>query len=543
MTDLLTAPGPRVLGDILAQHAADHPDRDFLITPETSLTYGRFDTWVTEIALGLHELGLRKGDKLAIMLPNCAEFMALWFACARLGIVEVPINTAYKGLLLRHIIEDSDAEVLVADERYIERFEHEQVGFGAVRHIVRWSASDSDTANPSESPDTAARLSVSSSPFSSLQGRSGSLPDVTVLPTDTMAILYSSGTTGRSKGIVTSHNYFWHSGARAVSNRAVDTSERMYTCLPLFHANAQLVTAMPALTAGATLIVDTYFTASGFWERLKHYGATRFAYIGGMIPILMKQPASETDRVHNVTYASGGAAPKDQHRAFEERFGVTIIEGYGQTENCVALTNPVEAPRVGSLGKAICGYDVALVDEDDNILGPDQTGELVFRPQLPSIMMDGYYKMPEATWAQSRNLWFHTGDLMWRDEDDYYYFVDRKKDAIRRRGENISAHEVEMVVNSFPGVLESAAVAVPSDVGEDEVLVAVIPVGGTDFDPLDLIRHCADLMPYFSVPRYVDVRDELPKTPTLRVEKYKLRAEGVRETTWDREAAGYVLKR
>lgn len=534
MTDLLTAPGPRTLGAILSDRATQHPDREFLVTPDRTLTYGEFDTCVSSIAVGLHRLGLRKGDKLAIMLPNCPEFVALWFACARLGVIEVPINTAYKGMLLKHIITNSDSTVLVVDETLLERFENDAVGFAAVTHTVVRTADESSPVR---------ETSIPTSPFTELAGDPAALPSVEIAPTDTMAILYSSGTTGPSKGIVTSHNYFWHSGARAVTNRSIDPTERLYTCLPLFHANAQLVTTMPTLTAGATLIVDDRFSASQFWARLKHFGATRFAYIGGMIPILMKQPPSPADRDHSVHSATGGAAPKDQHRAFEERFGLTILEGYGQTENCIALTNPIDAPRVGSLGKAICGYDLELVDDDDTILGPNMTGELVFRPQLPSIMMDGYYKMPEETLKASRNLWFHTGDLMWKDEDGYFYFVDRKKDSIRRRGENISAHEVEMVVNSHPDVLESAAVAVPSDVGEDEVMVSVIPVDPATFDPLELIKHCEELMPYFSVPRYVDVRTEFPKTPTHRVEKYKLRSEGVRAQTWDREASGYVLQR
>ncbi|MER6081325.1 AMP-binding protein [Streptomyces sp. NPDC001833] len=524
----------RTLGGLLSQRAADHPDQDFLVTEGRSWTYREFDEWVTQLAGGLVELGLGKGDKLAIMLPNVPEFMGVWFACARLGIIEVPVNTAYRGLLLRHVIENSDAKAAVIGVDYLDRFEHEQVGFGKLEHLVLWSA---DTATPSYEG------SVSFSAFSALEVDDPALPEVSITPTDTMAILYSSGTTGPSKGIVLSHNYFWFGGSRSAENGRLVPEDRLYTCLPLFHANAQLVTVMPALAAGAAVVIDDRFTASGFWKRLRHFRATRFAYIGGMIPILMKQPPSPDDRDHTVKWASGGAAPKDLHLAFEERFGLRILEGYGQTENCVALTNPIDAPRVGSLGKAICGYDLEIVGDDDEFLGPNQVGELVFRPQQPYIMMDGYYKMPEATLAASRNLWFHTGDLMWKDKDGYFYFVDRKKDALRRRGENISAYEVEMVVNTHPAVLESAAIAVPSEVGEDEVMVCVVLRPGVTLPALDLIKHCESLMPYFSVPRYVDFRDALPKTPTLRVEKYRLREQGITPTTWDREASGYQLKR
>lgn len=527
-------PGIRTLGEMLSARSAEHPDREFLVMGDYSWSYREFDEWVTKVAGGLMALGLSKGDKLAIMLPNCPEFMAIWFACARIGVIEVPINTAYRGPLLRHLIEDSDAKAAVVDVAFLDRFEHEQVGFGQLQHIVLRSH-----ATPTPSWDG----SIPTSRFTDLENVALEVPDDAMRPTDTMAILYSSGTTGASKGIVLSHNYFWFGGTRSAENGRITAGNRLYTCLPLFHANAQLCTVLPALAAGATVIIDDRFSASSFWTRLRESGATSFAYIGGMIPILMKQPPSPDDRNHDVQRASGGAAPRDLHRAFEERFGLTIVEGYGQTENCVALSNPIDAPRIGSVGKAICGYDLDVVDEDDEPVGPNRTGELVFRPQQPFIMMDGYYKRPEATLEASRNLWFHTGDLMWKDEDGYFYFVDRKKDALRRRGENISAHEVEMVVNSHPAVLESAAIAVPSEVGEDDVMVCVVLREGAELDPLELIKHCEQLMSYFAVPRYVDFRSELPKTPTLRVEKYRLRQQGVTPTTWDLETTGYTLTR
>ncbi|MBV6306187.1 AMP-binding protein [Candidimonas humi] len=523
----------RPLGTLLSHQASLYPDREFLVIGEQSWTYKAFDAWVDQIAGSLHALGLRKGDKLAIMLPNCAEFMGLWFACARLGVVEVPVNISYRGPLLRHILEHSDASVAVVDAAYVERIAHEAVGFGKLEHLVLWSRE--------QAPKPAAPIPALS--FGEFLALSAPFPAVDVSHTDTVAILYSSGTTGPSKGIVLCHNYFWFGGSKTVKVRGITPDERIYTCLPLFHANAQLLSAMPALVCGATLVLDDHFSASTFWERMRRYRATRFNYIGGMIPILMKQPPSPADRDHSVKNATGAAAPKDMLAAFEARFGVRLIESYGQTENCTAITNPLDAPRAGSVGLPIAGYDCALVNDEDEFVGTGVVGELVFRPRYPHIMMNGYYKNPEATLAQSRNLWFHTGDLMTRDADGYYYFVDRKKDAIRRRGENISAYEVELVVNSHPAVLESAAIAVPSEVGENEVMICVALKPGEQVSPLELIKHCEELMPYFAVPRYVDFRSEFPKTPTHRIEKYRLREQGIPPTAWDREKSGYKLRR
>ena len=230
-------------------------------------------------------------------------------------------------------------------------------------------------------------------------------------------------------------------------------------------------------------------------------------------------------------------------REFEERFGLRVMECYGQTEDCAVTVNPLEETRIGSIGKPDWGYEMQVVDDHGHVVPDGQTGEFVVRPQRPGIFMQGYYKMPQETLDVYRDLWFHTGDYGWRDSDGYFYFMDRKKDALRRRGENISAYEVEIVVNEHPSVLESAVYAVPSEVGEDDVMVALVLDEGRSLEPADLIEHCQARLAYFAVPRYVDIRAELPKTPTHRVEKYKLRQEGVTPTAWDREKAGFKLRR
>lgn len=523
----------RTLGGMLRARAQKAPDRAVLRSGDTAWSYRELDGRADRLAGGLHGLGLAKGDRLAIMLPNHADFVALIFAVGRLGLVQVPVNTAYKGLLLRHVVGQSTARAAVVAADYLDRLSSVAAELPKLETVVVWPR------RPPAVPALPFRLldfeSVAAAP--ALPG------DPAVSPHDPLGIVYTSGTTGPSKGAVFSHNFFWWNADRARTLRGAGEADCLYTCLPLFHTNAQMLSVTCAVLSGGTVALDDRFHASGFWDRMRHYGATQFNYIGGILPILLKQPASPGDRDHRVASALGAAAPKEEWRAFEARFGVTLMEAYGQTEDGVATANPPDAVRVGSIGKAVWGFDVAVFDDEDRPVPDERTGELVIRPQYPDIMMSGYHDMPAETLTAFRNLWFHTGDFGWRDSDGYFFFHDRKKDAMRRRGENISAFEVEQVVNSHPAVLESAAYAVPSDVGEDDVMVAVVLKPEHSAGHLDLVRYCETRLPYFAVPRYVDIRTEFPKTPTFRIEKYKLRQEGVTPSAWDADKAGYRVDR
>ncbi len=524
----------RALGDILRRAARAHPDREFAVFPAARFTYGAFDAWVDRLAHGLAGMGVAKGSKVAVMLPNCGEFLAVWFACARLGAIEVPINTSLRGQLLRHILNHSESQVLVAAPEFLEQVKAVAPELTALQAIVV-------TADQACNFDG---LPFSQHLFGELEAQ---VPEAWVErdiePTDPLAIIFTSGTTGPSKGALLSHNYFWWFGERSCELRGSGSEDRLYTCLPLFHANAQALTAMPALLRGAAAIFDTHFTASSFWDRLRHFDATHFNYIGGMIPILMKQAPGPRDREHRVSVAMGAAAPVDQWLGFEARFGLRLLECYGQTEDCAVTCNPLGAARIGSIGQAAWGYEMQVFDDEDRPVADGAIGEFVVRPLLPNVMMLGYYKMPQETLNVFQNLWFHTGDLGSQDADGYFYFKDRKKDAIRRRGENISAYEVELAVNEHPAILESAAFGVPSSVGEDDVMVVAILRPGHALSGLDLVRHLEDRLAYFAVPRYVDFPAELPKTPTHRVEKYRLRQQGITPTTWDRETSGYQIRR
>jgi crotonobetaine/carnitine-CoA ligase len=298
------------------------------------------------------------------------------------------------------------------------------------------------------------------------------------------------------------------------------------------------------MVADAQVVLSDRFSASNFWDEIRKYGATQFNYLGAVMTILSKQEPKPEDADVKVRYAFGAACPADVMETLEERFGFMCLEGFGMSEIGLAIHDAIGNRRRGSCGKVLDGFfDVKLFDDDDNEVATGEIGEIVVRPKMPYIMMTEYYNMPDKTLEAYRNLWFHTGDYAKKDADEFFYFVDRKKDAMRRRGENISSFEVEKVINTHPSVLESAVFAVPSELGEDEVMAAVVRKHGMNGSPAELIEFCNDRMAHFAVPRYLDFVSELPKTPTNRIEKYRLRQAGITKTTWDREKAGVKIRK
>jgi crotonobetaine/carnitine-CoA ligase len=367
--------------------------------------------------------------------------------------------------------------------------------------------------------------------------------EVEVYPWDPLSIIYTSGTTGLPKGALGPHNFWIVCAEKMLEYRDGGKEDIFYTFMPLYHFNAQCLTTVTTLVAEAQMVLADRFSASRFWDDTRRYGATQFNYLGGVIPILVKQPAKPNDLDNPIRIALGGGCPGAVMEEAEKRFGMKCLEGYGMTEIGIPIHVRLNDRRPGSCGKPMDIYEIKLFDDQDNEVPIGEIGEIVFRPREPFVMMLGYYNMPDKTAESLQNLWFHTGDLAKKDADGYFYFVDRKKDALRRRGENISSFEVERAVNSHPNVLESAAVAVPSEIGEDEVKICVVLKPGAGLSAEELIRHCNDRMPYFAVPRYVEFMESLPKTPTDRVEKYKLKQAGITPNTWDVEKAGIQVKR
>ena len=526
----------RVLTHIIEDKARKRPNHVVFQFRDDPLTLGDLDDRINKVANGLLALGVKPGDKVAVMLPNCPEFLYAWFGLNKIGAVEVPINVALKGAGLAYQIDQSDSVVLITDIEYLDRLEDVAENLKTVRHLVLAGRAEAVQSQPNWP-----RLEKLT--FKELMAHSPGTPSVAVHYSDLATILYTSGTTGVSKGVQFSHHYWYDIWAECVKYARYTEDDVLYTGLPFFHGNAQGITIGPAILANAKAVIVERFSASQLWDDCRRWNCTEANYIGGIIPILLKQAEHDDDGDNPVRLMVGAAAPADEWHAFQQRFNTKLLEVYGMTECYCCLVSPYDEPRAGSCGKAITGWDVRIVDDDDNEVPHGEQGEFIARSNKMWVGTTGYYSKPEATLELFRNGWIHTGDLGRMDADGYFYFVDRKKQALRRRGENISSFEVEAVIGSHPAVLESCVVGVPSEVGEEEVKAVIVLKEGHRVTEEELVRWCEPRMAYFAIPRYIAIRSSLPKTPSERVEKFKLKAEGVTPDCWDREKSGIVLQR
>jgi len=526
----------RVLSGIIEDKARQYPDHVVFQFADYPITLGELNERINKVANGFLSLGVTHGDKVAIMLPNSPEFLYTWFALNKIGAVEVPVNVALKGQGLAYQMVQSDCVALVADLQYLDRLETIAGDLKEIRHIAYTDSTSSGQAFPSWP-------GFEHMGFDELMDHSSDTPNVIVHYSDLASILYTSGTTGVSKGVTFSHHYWYDIWAESVKYSRYTEDDILYTGLPFFHGNAQGITVGPAILADAKAVIVDRFSASRLWDDCRRWNCTEANYIGGIIPILLKQDEREDDADNPIRLMVGAAAPQDEWHAFQDRFNTKILEVYGMTECYCCLVSPYDEPRAGACGKTITGWDVRIVDDDDNECKPGSLGEFIARSNKMFVGTNGYYKKPEATLELFKNGWIHTGDLGRMDEDGYFFFVDRKKQAIRRRGENISSFEVESVISAHEGVLESCVVGVPSELGEEEVKAVVVLKPGHEVSEVDLVRWCEPRLAYFSIPRYIAIRDSMPKTPSERVEKFKLKAEGITDDCWDREEAGIQLER
>jgi crotonobetaine/carnitine-CoA ligase len=513
-----------VVGDILRQRAITHRSEVFLKFHEGELSYGEVDSMADRVAGGLAAQGIGSGQHVAVMLPNCADFLFTIFALSRLGAVAVPVNIAHQGGLLGHVLASSDSSTLIVDAAYADRvtpLADRLPGLGRV--IVR-----GELDRPVGKPTL---------PFSELLAHGAEPVRRAVAFSDLQAIMYTSGTTGPSKGAMCSHAL-----ALTCAIDSLDYLDRwaktIYCPLPLFHAAGLWDGVFSAMLGGGAIAVTDRFHASRFWDDVRAFGAEVCMSVFSMIPILLNKPETPRDKDNPLVTFYMGKSILDA--PLLERFGVRSVETYTSTEAGIVTGSPYGEWRLGSCGTPNeRRFKVGVVDEQDRLLGPGEPGELVVRPKQPFVITTGYYGAPEATAEAFRNLWYHTGDRGYRDEDGYYFFLDRMKDAIRRRGENISAFDVECEVNLHPDVVECAATGVPSKLEDEDVKLTVVLRPGTALEPEELVAFCEDRLPRFMVPRYVEFVDALPRTPTDKVAKYKLKEQGdhgLTESTWDREA-------
>lgn len=525
------------VSEVLRRRAEAQPDAPFILHRGEELSYGGCVERSMQLAEGLARWGVRAGSHVALMLDNSPEYVVTLLALNRLGAISIPINTAARGDLLRYFIVDADTtHVLVQD---VHRAVLDDALAGAaplpVCVVPTRGAVSGAVAGP-----------VWGDLLADGQGRATGALNHVPKGWEPWLILYTSGTTGPSKGNVCPNAHSLSIARLQARRMDLDPADRMYTFLPLFHGNALNYSTLTAIWGGAAIALEERFSASRFWADVHAYKATQFNAMMIVTSVLEKLEPTDLERNNPVRLAMMVPPPRNRSE-LEDRWGLKIFAQYALSEAVpIALLDPGDAydkPRTS--GKvANDAIEVQIVDENDIELPVGTPGEVILRPRQPWSIFSGYYGKPDATAKAFRNLWFHTGDRAYVDEDGYLYFVDRVKDAIRRRGENISAFEIETILQKHPGIGEIAAVPAPSEMGEDEVAIFVVRKDDA-LTEVDIVDYAIDHMAYFMVPRFVQFVDSMPKTPSQKVQKNGLRerAQTAAQTMWDREAAGITVTR
>jgi carnitine-CoA ligase len=518
----------QTLPSLLARQAERYGERPFVATTGgEQRSYAELCEEVAAWAGLLEEIGVQRGDRVAAIAGNRIELVGLLLGCAWLGAIAVPLNTAIRGAQLQHALGNSGARTLIVETEHLD----------ALARVPPPASLESVWLLDRDRPHRAHGYRCEPLP-----PLGDPAPPGAVGPGDTLAILYTSGTTGLAKGVCCPHAQLYWWGVINSEFLHIGPDDVCFTTLPLFHTNA-INSLCQALVAGASWVIAPRFTATRYWRLAAAHGATRTYLLGAMTGMLLAQPPSRDDDAHQVTITLAPATPAPVYEPFKQRFGVQLYDGYGSTETNHVTGVAGDPPRPGSLGRALDEFEIAVLDESDAPVEDGEPGELAVRPRHPFSMSTGYFGMPEATVAAWRNLWFHTGDRVVRDSDGWYRFVDRAKDAIRRRGENISSFEVEQALQEHPAVANVAVFPVASELAEDEVMAAVVLEHGNAIDPLELVRFCEPRIAYFAIPRYIEFVAELPLTDNGKVRKAALRERGVTAGTWDRERSGYRLAR
>jgi len=515
------------IGNLLRARAAATPDRVCCAMDDDVFTHAEMDRRSDALAAGLAGLGAGRGERVALLAPNRTELLELFYGVAKTGAAQVPLNAYLKGEFLLHQLRQSRSAVLVTD------------------------AAGRDAVAPlrSELPDLQTVIMLDDAegdeiPYSALFDSGEAPPDVELSPADTMSILYTSGTTGLPKGCVASHGYYCRSGELIGAALEVTGDDVLFAGLPLFHAGARLVTVTLPLVYGIPAYIQRTFSARAYFPRAREVGATLMIAVGAMGAAILATDPSQADRDHAVRRIMCAPLTLEGQATFRERFGVEPwVDIFGQTECMPTTLTPLSSDRRDPKGCGIAAPDleVALLDDDGNILDGEATGEICLRPKAPYAMFDGYFDQPEATLEAFRGLWYHSGDYGRRLPSGAFAFVDRKKDCLRRRGENVSSLELEQAIDRHPAVVESAVHAVASQLGEDDIKACI--VASSAIEPAELFDFFKNNLPYFAIPRYVDVLKALPRNGVGRVMKHKLREAGNGPGTWDFDAMGLTVAR
>jgi crotonobetaine/carnitine-CoA ligase len=510
---------------VLDQQAEEAGDRTFFVCGSDESSYAALSESSMRLAGGLRALGLNPADRIAVLSENSLAFVQSFFACMRLGLIQVPLNIYLRGEFLRYQLEHSGCVAAIVDGPGLQAIRRLDPPPDGLKHVIVVGNSGDDVAFGDL---------IRSEPFAGSFSRAS----------DIAAIGYTSGTTGMPKGCVIPHGMFTRVYPQHERAGYVTAQDRIVTPAPMFHIGTLAGMLCPALQTGASVISIRRFSASSFLHTARDSEGTVIYGVGSLCMMLLGQPPSAADEdPGSLRLAMLAPVPPEKQMQFQERFKIPVIaESYGQTECLPISMGDLKRPGpLGSAGKPPEYFEVRIVDGDDDQVPHGEVGEIVVRPRRPNMMFKGYWENNAATIETSRNYWHHTGDLGRQDPDGTLWILDRKKDFIRRRGENVSSLELEAAIDKFPGISQVAVHAVPSDVGEDEIKACIVP--RTTISAAELFAFFRATLPYFAVPRYVELLDELPTGSAGRVSKQALRERGMTEDTWDFEALDMTIDR
>jgi len=504
------------ISELLERRARHDAAKPFCLFEGSTISFADLHDRVNRLANAFAALGIHPGDRVAVMLANHPDHPAVFLALARLGVTQVPLNIHLHGLGLEYVLAHSEARAVVADERFAPALTEVLAKTRANLLVWRGAPARAGSARSVSLDDAVAAGSSAVPPRSPAAER-------------IVSITYTSGTTGPPKGVMLGEKPYLFAGSVVGQLADVRAGDVMLTWEPLYHIGGSQV-IVTCLQHGVPMALLERFSASRFWDEARRYGATQVHFLGGVLGLLLKQAPRPDDRDHSVRIAWGGGAPAHLWEVFEQRFGVRIREAYGMTEAASFTTINLEG-RVGSIGRPVPHFEVKIAAD----------GQILVREQEPGLFMRGYLKDHERTTETLRDGWLHTGDFGTCDADGFFYFAGRRRDRLRRRGENVSAWEIEQVVGMHAEVEACAVIGVPSDVGDEDIKIFVKPVSGARLDPLDVIRWCEHHLAYFQIPRYVELVEEFPRTPTERIRKDQLSiAVGA---CWDLQRSGYKIQR
>ena len=534
----------RTVGRILARQADRFADKNFIETTSGDcISYRDMHLRSNQFAQGAAAFGIEYQEPVLVMLPDTIDYVTVWCGLAKRGAIEVPINLAYRKNILKRLCNDSTAKRIIIDCQYVERLEEIADDLEHLDCVILYAEDQKLDSYGTLPPKLAQTYQVAGFEdlFSDISTDFEPAPQFS----DLVGIMYTSGTTGASKGVSTTHSHSFCYADGAAEIFYLSEEDRFYTAgLPLFHLAGQWGVCYASMIYGATVVLRKGYRNDNFWPDIAEHSCTVVFLLGSIANFLWQQPKLPEDS--ETPLKKVGMFPvMTEHKQFRERFGVEISTGYGSTESPCPVIHHFDEPLPNHqcVGFPTGRYDVKILDENDQVCTTGTVGEICTRPRAPWEIMLNYWRQPEYTAKVFRNLWYHTGDAGYQDDEGRLFFVDRLTDSMRRRGENISSMEVEDEVNQHPDVLECAVFPVLAEHSEQEVMVVITPQPDVTIEPEKLIRFLDQRMAYFMIPRYIEFTAAIPKTPTGKMEKYKLRAKGITPSTWDRVAAGIKLSR